>query len=38
MSPVHTGRSADPADIFDTLLDRMVRVAGAGHAGSGRRD
>ena len=38
MSPVHTGRSADPAAIVDTLLDRMVRVAGAGPAGRGRRD
>ena len=31
-------RSDDPAAIVDTLLDRMVRVAGAGHAGNGRRD
>jgi len=38
MSPVHTGRSAEPAAIVDTLLDRMVRVAGTGPAGSGRRD
>ena len=37
MSPVHTGRSADPASIVDGLLDRMVRVIGAREAGSGRR-
>jgi hypothetical protein len=38
VSPVHTGRSDDPASILEGLLQRMVRVAGAGHAGSGRRD
>lgn len=38
MSPVHTGRSADPASIVDGLLDRMVRVIGAREAGSGRRE
>jgi hypothetical protein len=38
MSPVHTGRSADPASIVETLLDRMVRVMGAREAGSGRRE
>ena len=35
MSPVHTGRSADPAAIVDALLERMVRVAR--EAGSGKR-
>jgi hypothetical protein len=34
MSPVHTGRSADPASILRTLLERMVRVDGAGAEGS----
>lgn len=35
VSPVHTGRSDDPASILDGLLDRMVRVPGSGKAGSG---
>jgi hypothetical protein len=26
VSPVHTGRSADPASVLERLLDRMVRV------------
>jgi hypothetical protein len=35
MSPVHTGRSNEPASILDGLLDRMVRVAGERNAGRG---
>jgi hypothetical protein len=35
MSPVHTGRSNEPASILDGLLDRMVRVAGERNAGMG---
>jgi len=39
VSPVHTGRSRDPASILDGLLDRMVRVrkAGDGDSGIGNR-
>lgn len=35
MSPVHTGRSAEPAAIVGMLLDRMVRVVGERNAGMG---
>ena len=35
VSPVHTGRSDDPASILEGLLDRMVRVAGTSGAGMG---
>ena len=35
VSPVHTGRSDDPASILEGLLQRMVRVAGATSARTG---
>jgi len=35
VSPVHTGRSADPASELERLLDRTVRVGAAGNRESG---
>lgn len=34
VSPVHTGRTADPMDALERLMDRMVRVRPADSAGA----